>query len=264
MQSTLRRFVVAALVVGVAAGFGGWGLQDTRAQMGPSGEAHQWALKAQRPVIIGGYGDNFAYDGKNVRPLKGTATLELDVSNNAGTVVGTLQTTPESGPLFVAQRTTMESGIRKVTHEYLEGTIRLEMKLDAEGARFQEFAWLHGDTGNEAPVMPNLFNFLAGWAPLDVYVNGELAYENLAGHFMYSEQARREDGTIRRDDGTIYSPSLEDKTRFTVPDGREFHLVAHSTEPDPDNFPPHTEWIHLMFYDVFLQKAPEGADVSTN
>jgi plastocyanin len=82
---------------------------------------------------------------------------------------------------------------------------------------------------------------------------------------MYSEQARREDYTIRRDDGTIYSPTLEDKSRFTVPNGRELHLVAHSNVPDEGNFPPHTQWIHLVFFDVFAQKIPGqgGNNVST-
>jgi hypothetical protein len=249
----------------LAVAFGLFGGLDvlTQAQMGGGEPNRHWILKAQRPVIIGGYGDNFAYDGTNVRPLQGTLTLDIDATAKTGRVVAQIQTTPESGPLFVSKSVTLENGIKKVTHEYLEGEIRLEMTID-DASRLMEFVWLHGNTGNEAPVMPDLFNFLAGWAPIDVYVNGELAYEGLAGHFMYSEQARREDYTIRRDDGTIYSPKLEDKSRFTVPGGREFHLVAHSTTPDPDNFPPHTEWIHLTFFDVFAQKVPMGADVSTN
>lgn len=260
----LRRFIVAAGALALIGAFGGWGLQSTQAQMGGAEPSHRWVLKAQRPLIIGGYGDNFSYDGSNVRPLTGFATLELDATARVGTLVARVRTTPESGPLFVSRQTTVENGIKKVTHEYLEGEIRLEMALSPDTARLQEFEWLHGNTGNEAPVMPDLFNFLAGWGPINVYVNDELAYEGLAGHFMYSEQARREDGTIRREDGTIYSPMLEDKSRFTVPDGREFHVVAHSTVPDPDNFPPHSVWIHLMFFDVFPQQVPAGADVSTN
>ncbi len=34
-----------------------------------------WTLKAQNALIIGGYGDNFAYSGENVRPLIGTAIV---------------------------------------------------------------------------------------------------------------------------------------------------------------------------------------------
>jgi len=189
--------------------------------------------------------------------------IDIDAAAKTGTIVANVQTTPESGPLFVTQTVSVENGVKKVTDEYLEGNIRFEMRV-GDAARFQQFQWLHGNTGNEAPVMPNLFNFLAAWAPIDVYVNDELAYEGLSGHLMYSEQARRDDGSIRRDDGTIYSPKLEDKSRFTVPGGRELHLIAHSTTPDENNFPPQTRWIHLVFYDVFVQNAPAGANVSTN
>jgi hypothetical protein len=258
LRNVLTLFVLVAVIAAVGNGGG-----DLQAQVGAD-PMHHWILKSQRPVIIGGYGDNFNYDGFNVRPLNGFAVLDLDTASKAGKVVATLQTTPESGPLYVASNTRIENGIEKVTHEYLDGEIRLEMVINADDARFQEFEWLHGNTGNEAPVMPDIFNFLAGWAPINVFVNNELAYENLVGHFMYTEQARRDDYTIRRDDGSIYSPTLEDKSRFTNPDGREFHLVAHSNVPDEGNFPPHTQWIHLVFFDVFPQQVPAGADVSSN
>lgn len=258
-----RKIVVALVVVAAVGLFGGWGLQNTQAQMGTDASSRHWILKSQRPVIVGGYGDNFSYDGSNVRPLNGTAVLNIDASAKSGSVIAYIQTTPESGPLFVGQTVTVENGIKKVTHEYLEGNIRIEMSI-GDTARLQEFEWLHGNTGNEAPVMPDLFNFLAGWAPLNVYVDDQLAYEGLAGHFMFSEQARQEDYTIRHEDGTIYSPMLENKSRFTNPDGREFHLVAHTTIPDENNFPPHTLWIHLVFFDVFAQKVPSGTQVSTN
>ena len=260
----LRRGVLGLVILAFVLISSTWGVESTQAQSGVFETAHQWTLKSARPVIIGGYGDNFNYDGSNVRPLHGTAALDLDVTNKTGSVTATIMTTSESGPLFVASSTTVENGITKETHEYLSGTIELVMDISAN-ARFEEFTWLHGDTGVEAPVMPELFNFLAGWAPIDVIVNGELAYENLVGHFMYSEQARRDDFTIRRDDGTIYGgPPTADKTRFVVPDGREFHLVSHTVDPDPGNFPPHTHWIHLVFFDVFVQEAPNGANVSTN
>ncbi|HEC62918.1 MAG TPA: hypothetical protein ENI38_00795 [Candidatus Acetothermia bacterium] len=82
---------------------------------------------------------------------------------------------------------------------------------------------------------------------------------------MYTEQARRgpEAGyAVARDDGTVYSPTLADKTRFTELGEGELHIVAHSTVADPDNFPPHSLWIHLNFADVFVQAAPVGT-VST-
>jgi hypothetical protein len=217
-----------------------------------------WSLMAQNALIIGGYGDNFAYSGENVRPLMGTAVLRTDSALDAGELVATLRTTPESGPIRIGKDV------------YLEGEIRLVMRTFIEEAPFMdggitEFLWIHGDTGQGPPVMPRQFAFLAGWGTLDIYLNGELLYKDLDGHFMYTEQARRgpEAGyAVAREDGTIYNPMLPDKTRFTDPTNGELHIVAHSTVTDPDNFPPHSLWIHLNFADVFVQAAPV-ATVST-
>jgi hypothetical protein len=54
---------------------------------------------------------------------------------------------------------------------------------------------------------------------------------------------------------------VKDKTGFTDPNETEFHFVAHTSEPDQDNFPPHTAWIHLHFSDVEVQSKPEGVQI---
>lgn len=210
-----------------------------------------WAFTADEALVIGGYGDNFAYDGTNVRGIPGSARVVLDTDADEGTITATLRTNSDSGPVVMADGTP------------LTGRIELVMKVGQQGTRFQEFVDLHGDTGNEAPVMPKIFNYLAGWGPTDVYVNGELQYEDLVGHIMFSERSRRSDGSIRRGD-EVYSPMLEDKTGFTDAGDTEFHFVAHTTEPDPDNFPPHTIWLHLNFQDVEVQQAPRMGQIPSN
>ncbi len=216
------------------------------------GSSYDWVLTATEARIIGGYGDHFQYDGEGVRPVEGQAVVKVDADTGQGTVEAVIRTTRESGPVVLAQDAAFE------------GELRLVMKVGAPGTRLAEYIYLHGDTGNEAPVMPKLFNYLAGWAPLDVYEDGRLVYANLGGHFMLSEGSRRPDGTIRKDDGTIYSPKLKAERGFTDPSRTEFHLVAHSTEPDPNNFPPHTVWIHLHFNAVQIEKAKPGPRVIPN
>ena len=34
------------------------------------------------------------------------------------------------------------------------------------------------------------------------------------------------------------------QTGFVSPNETEFHFVAHTIQPDQNNFPPHTAWIH--------------------
>jgi len=222
--------------------------------------AGAWSLKAQNALVIGGYSDNFDYSGENVRPLIGTATVDVDSTADWGTVVAHVRTTLESGPIRFAKEESISGDVTIVMSDFREedGSPYMEGGI-------AEYLWLHGDTGQGASVMPQQFTFLAGWGSVDVYVNGKLRYPNLEGHFMYTEEARRgaEDGyRVMRDDGTVYSPNLTDKTGFTNPSGGELHIVVHSPDADPGNFPPQAQWLHLNFADVFIKRAPANLNVS--
>ncbi len=118
--------------------------------------AGTWRLEATRVRIVGGYGHNFAYNGENVRWLDGKAEIELDASSGTARIVIEVETTNESGP------------IRYSKDESWSGKIRIVQQLNTsqmEGARIAEGLMLHGDTGNEAPVMPNMYNYFATWGP---------------------------------------------------------------------------------------------------
>ncbi|MBF9016908.1 MULTISPECIES: hypothetical protein [unclassified Oceanispirochaeta] len=199
-----------------------------------------WKLEATDPLLIGGYGDNFVYDGKNVVPLEGKATVEVNAKKNTGKMIvefkGTIN--PEAG----------------VSHT---GDIRIEYTEFDEGSEFWEggiadFVYIHGDTGQEAPVMPKVKSDLASWGPADVYVNDELVYEALVGHMMYTEASRnKKDYAIyNADKSAYYSPMKPADGSIAHPDEMELHFVAHTVEPDTGNFPPHTVWIHLNFITV--------------
>lgn len=215
----------------------------------PAQEA-QWHIRASDARVIGGYGDNFAYDGENVRPIRGTAEMRLDPESGTGELTIQLETTSESGPVHYAEDTRWE------------GEIQIVKQIDTsqmDAARIATDTYLHGDTGNEAPVMPRIYNYFATWGPSKITVNGEEAVPMVGSHTMFTEQARGSDGTIRRGD-QVYNPKLPDKTGFTNADATEFHYVAHTTEPDQDNFPPHTAWVHLHFSEVEIVSKP--ADVT--
>jgi len=209
--------------------------------------APDWKIEATGARIIGGYGDNFAYSGDNVRPLDGSATMTVDPEAGTANLEIRIRTTEASGPIrFSADRS-------------FEGDIRIVQKLDTSEmgkARIATDVFLHGDTGNEAPVMPKLYNYFATWGPGKIWVDGEEVVSMIGSHTMFSEQARGPNGKIVNASGQTYSPMVEDKTGFTNPEETEFHFVAHTTEPDQDNFPPHTAWIHLHFSDVEVVQKP--------
>jgi hypothetical protein len=246
MERIGKQLGVLALVAAVTAG-----LALVPGAAGP-GEAGLWRIEAGNARIIGGYGDNFAYDGTNVRPIQGTATVTLDTRAGTGQVEINVRTTSESGP------------IRFSEDQSWEGEIRIVQRLDTsqmDMARIQEEVWLHGDTGNEAPVMPKLFNYFATWGPSTIWVNGERVVPMIGSHTMLSEQARDEEGRIVNGRGQVYSPMARDKTGFTDPSETEFHFVAHTSEPDADNFPPHSAWLHLHFADVDVQEKPSDVEI---
>jgi len=196
-----------------------------------------WYLKGSRPFLIGGYGDNFSYDGSRVVPLLGKAKAALDADKDSGsatfTVYGTI--TPEKGKSYT-------------------GEITLYYRVGAGGPAFQEggvadFIYLHGDTGQDAPVMPKSRTFLASWGEADIYINDKLVYPNLMAHIMFTERARdpQTQAIYNGDRSDFYSPKNPTNGSIVDPGGRELHFVAHSMKEDKGNVPPHSIWLHINF-----------------
>lgn len=202
-----------------------------------------WNISAKDPLVIGGYGDNFAYDGKNVVSYKkGEAKVLVDAVHNTGTMVATFNGTinPEKGKTY--------TGAIKIVYNV----------TPTDGPPFWEggvadFIYLHGDTKQGPPVMPKIRAFLASWAEADVYANGKLIYKGLDGHMMLTERSRDvKTHAIYADSdhSSFYSPTEPSKGSIVASDEKELHFVAHSTTPDENNFPPHSVWIHLNFQNV--------------
>ena len=75
-----------ATVLGVTTAFATVSSVDGTADA-PEATSGQWRLEATGVRIIGGYGNNFAYDGRNVRWMDGKAQIELDPNNGTGRIV---------------------------------------------------------------------------------------------------------------------------------------------------------------------------------
>lgn len=250
-RTTVTSALAAVVLFGATAAFTSPGpdadVTDTSAVV-----EGQWHIQASGARIIGGYGHNFAYDGENVRPIDGSAEMRLDSEAGTGRLEIRLRTTEESGPIRFSQDRAFSGEIR---------IVQMLNTREMDAARIAEDILLHGDTGNEAPVMPAVYNYFATWGPSRIFVNGEEVIPMIGSHTMFSEQARNEAGRIVNDEGEVYSPMVQDKTGFTNPHETEFHYVAHTTEPDQNNFPPHTGWIHLHFNDVEVIQKPGDVEI---
>lgn len=229
----IERILLVVCVVALI----GWFLWGTGGD-----ESTAWVVHAEEPLIIGGYGDNYAYAGQGVRPLEGRLDLHLDSTHAKGTITVSLQTTEESGSLRVS------------SSEALSGELRLVSHIDPLD-RVEEGIPLYGDTGKGGPELPRTFAVLAGWSRFDLYMNDELRYSGLHGAWAISQALRRSDGAIRQS-GLVYSPLLRNKTGFSDPRKSEFLLILHSDAPTPENDPPYEIALHLVFKQVVIEKSP--------
>jgi len=152
---------------------------------------------------------------------------------------------------------TVRGTINPEKNKIYTGEIKIVYSIAEEGPAFWEggvadFVYLHGDTGQGPPVMPKVRTFLGAWGLADLYVNGELVYKGLDGHMMYTERSRdpKTRAIYNRDRSGFYSPMDPTNFSIAIPEEKELHFVAHSTEADSENFPPHSVWIHLNFEEV--------------
>ncbi len=230
------------LAIGVIA-LVGWFLLGTGEDKGPT-----WVVHADQPLIIGGYGDNYAYTGDGERPLKGSLALRFNLPQGEGRLIVSLETTEESSSLQIS------------SSEELSGAFRLVSRIDRSD-RVEEGLPIYGDTGNGGPELPRTLAILAGWSRFDLYVNDEIRYSNLSGEWAAAQALRRDDGSIRQS-GLVYSPLLRNKTGFSDPEKIEFTLILHSEVPDPENNPPYALTLHLVFTQVTIEKGPTQETIS--
>ena len=243
-----------------------------------------WSAKGSEGLIIGGYGDNFVYDGNGVIDVVGNFNINVDSKNETGKVEVELPNATHQ----TSKDTTLSGNIKLVltfseedAHTHADDSMD-EMKMEEKNndsmddmeamnndemqhamglqpfmqGGVAELLYLHGDSGQGPPVMPKVWTYLAGWGDLDIFVDDKLVYDDLMGHFMITEQARR-DNKIVDEDGIPYNPERKAESGFTNPDKTEFHIVAHSMKSDENNFPPDADLIHLNFQKVIWASTPD-------
>lgn len=198
--------------------------------------------------------DSFVWDGDGSNPIRNAvAVARLNPVENSGLI--RVQWRDEHGLWSYTQRSFSPP-------EHPSGA-RIGSSVDEvvliTGDPVTTNVYLHGNTTAGGPVLPTLFNLLATWGPVEVTLNGA-PFENpfdgpaplWAGHTMTSEGARADDGSVRTEDGGIFSATAPDQGAVSARD-MEFHVVFHDGDQPmvSGNFPPIFDFFyHLVFEDV--------------
>jgi hypothetical protein len=209
---------------------------------------------------IGQYPDTMTYNGEGVIDLEmpGFYELHLDAENNVGLMFARFYVKSyqlNADTLLEDAQITVISPLfgspTGIMPEYWEGGVATDVLL-------------HGDSGQEAPVLPTVFNKAASWGPALIFVDGEqlMGAEKImgapnvmgafAGHMMYSNEMRDpETGFVANADGDEpFSPMQPANGNAYDEDANLLHLIIRTEERDDEAFPPFTMFMHFNFLDV--------------
>lgn len=126
--------------------------------------------------------------------------------------------------------------------------------------------YLHGVTGHGAPILPKVYNYLAGWGRADVYKDGRLLYKHYFAHFMLTDGVRNKvthkidypgpmqlmKAKKQGDKEAIKAAVQQIKKAAGKVDTstQQLHIIVHSGRKNPNHFPPFQVFVHFMWDQV--------------
>jgi serine/threonine-protein kinase len=205
----------------------------------------QWQVTAQNAYIAGDPTDLFMVDGLHVQPVTGVLSMTLDADTDKGLLTAVFTGT-----------------LRPTADQIYTGTFRIEQDFFFDGPPFPQFkeggigdqVHMHGQSGNELPMYPELTAYIGTWGTADLYFNDELLFSALGTHLMYSDGVRDDTGLfIRRADGQCcFSPAAPADSGLD-PNDQE---ITYWLFPGVDYSEAQDFWIALHFEDITELVAP--------
>ena len=208
-----------------------------------------WSVTASQPYFVGNVTNPFDYEGELVQPSHGTLSMTLDADNDTGLIVATF-----TGTIQVSND---ES-------EIYSGSFRVEQDFFFDGPPFPafkeggiaDFVVMHGLSGNELSLYPELESYIGTWGFADVYLDDTLLFEDLGIHVMYTDGVRDDrQHTIRRADMSCCFSESAPGDSYIDPDEQEISiwLFPANTTYDATN----TFWMNIYYNEVTVLAAPE-------
>lgn len=191
----------------------------------------RFVISAGRIHMVGGLNDPEGWDhldndAKTVRPVRGTAEIDVDEIANTGTFVARLGI-PEGDLELVMDR----------WHEF----------SPCQNGGIAAYIHEHGaDSGCGDDNWPKTVGFLAGWGYGHATLNGKTLYQDYEMHFMVT-QGLRDRKTLR-----VRYP-MAAKTRpggETNPATQQIDFYIRSPQPNPKNRPARQVFLHFFGMEV--------------
>ena len=190
----------------------------------------RFVLSAQRLYQVGTLSDppgwnHLGNDAAGVRPVEGTAEIDVDERENSGTFVARLQL-PEGELVIELER----------FHEF----------NPCQDGGVAAFIFEHGDSGCGGSNWPKTLIYIAGWGFGKASLDGEPLYQDYQIHFMVT-QGMRDRQTLKVD-----YPLLNKKSQAGAvnPAAQQLDFFIRSPEADERNNPTRQVFDHFFAMEV--------------
>ncbi|RMF82836.1 MAG: hypothetical protein D6737_00450 [Chloroflexi bacterium] len=232
-------------------------LTDTAKGQDTENGIHLRGTMAQQ---IGEYPDTMALDGVGVKNLDdGFFELHLDPENDTGLMFSRF-----SVDQYRLDADTVLNDAEITIIFPLFGSPVPEALADYWQGGIAEDIFLHGDTGQEAPIIPKVWSEVATWGPALVFIDGQQItgveqilgvpnrFDALFGHVMYSSNPRdAQTGFVPNASGDApFSPARPADYQPVVQEASVINMLVRSEEIDDNAFPAFSLLLHFDFLDV--------------
>ena len=191
----------------------------------------RFVISANRIYMVGGINDAEGWDhldngAKTVRPVAGTADINVNEIENTGTFEARVKI-PEGDLVLTMER----------WHEF----------SPCQNGGIAAYVHEHGaDSGCGDNNWPKTFGFLAGWGYGRATLNGKPLYQDYEMHFMVT-QGLRDRQTLRVD------YPMQNKTRpggETNPATQQIDFYIRSPQTNPKNRPNRQVFVHFFGMEI--------------
>eukprot|EP00013_Stygamoeba_regulata_P006849 CAMPEP_0177632134 /NCGR_PEP_ID=MMETSP0447-20121125/2125_1 /TAXON_ID=0 /ORGANISM="Stygamoeba regulata, Strain BSH-02190019" /LENGTH=383 /DNA_ID=CAMNT_0019133673 /DNA_START=41 /DNA_END=1189 /DNA_ORIENTATION=+ len=207
---------------------------------------NHWNLHATHGVLTGRYPDYISFNGSQSSKIDGYADINVNSRTNTGVLVASV-----FGYAHISSKIQGE-GQWTILSNSFGGYPDLSVTVPFMQGGVAEDIIVHGCSKQGEPFFQRTNCYLCTWGKGNIYFNGELVYEDVYTHTMFTDRTRDADTMAmyaNADRTKIYSPNRCSEG-WVDTRRRELHVIAGKYCRDPAAFPPVEAVLELVFDSV--------------